>query len=189
MRFTRESAAAVLGIALPADPDEVSRAFKSRARLLHPDSFAEGSSAKISAESAMKDLNEAREVLLSPVLSAREESSPPKSPPQNGSKSIEDWMREYELDDELKEESTRQLVKWKKRFRSRIFWTAVVLIFYTLPLGIGVVIGFGFPVYQSLYSPVGLIIPGTFHVITFVLIRNAGKEISKLKIKLSESRA
>lgn len=56
-------AASLLGVGLSANADEINAAFKYRCRLVHPDRV-EGVQAKATAEEFMKQLNEAREVLL-----------------------------------------------------------------------------------------------------------------------------
>lgn len=65
MGMTVEVAASLLGVEVGASKDEISSAFKTRSRLVHPDRVSgESEKAKASAEELMKQLNMAKEVLL-----------------------------------------------------------------------------------------------------------------------------
>lgn len=60
-----EVAASLLGVEVDASKDEVTAAFKTRSRLVHPDRVSgESEKAKATAEELMKQLNMAKEVLL-----------------------------------------------------------------------------------------------------------------------------
>lgn len=65
MSMTVEVAASLLGVEVSASKEEITSAFKSRSRLVHPDRVnGESEKAKTTAEELMKQLNMAKEVLL-----------------------------------------------------------------------------------------------------------------------------
>lgn len=65
MSMTVEVAASLLGVEVSASKEEITSAFKSRSRLVHPDRVnGESEKAKATAEELMKQLNMAKEVLL-----------------------------------------------------------------------------------------------------------------------------
>jgi len=84
--MTTDDAAAILGVRLNASPVEVERAYRARARVLHPDRLA-GASADRLADASQKFalLTEAHEVMQHeiaerPVIATLEPEAPPRSP-------------------------------------------------------------------------------------------------------------
>ena len=84
--MTTDDAAAILGVGLNASPVEVERAYRARARVLHPDRLA-GASADRLADASQKFalLTEAHEVMQHeiaerPVIATLEPEAPPRSP-------------------------------------------------------------------------------------------------------------
>ncbi|MES2093842.1 MAG: J domain-containing protein [Actinomycetota bacterium] len=70
--MTRDEAARLLGITPAATPAEIERAFKQRARMWHPDRFADGSPAQSAAAAAkFIRVTEARNLLLRPAAEPR----------------------------------------------------------------------------------------------------------------------
>jgi hypothetical protein len=83
MNMTVEVAAAILGISIDADRETIDKAWKARARLVHPDRFEAGSSSQDVATESMKQLNTAKEVMIANIGKPKPTASTSK--PSNSS--------------------------------------------------------------------------------------------------------
>lgn len=80
--MSMEVAAALLGISVSASREEVEKAYRMRARLLHPDRFEANSSSYSAAEESMKQLNMAKETMVFYIANPQTKESPKASPSQ-----------------------------------------------------------------------------------------------------------
>lgn len=62
--MTRSEALGILGLGDDASADEVSRAYRELAQMLHPDKFGDNKKLRARAERQMRSINAARDVLL-----------------------------------------------------------------------------------------------------------------------------
>ena len=62
--MNRTEALSVLGLATDASRDEITRAYRELAQMLHPDKYGENKKLRARAEQQMRSINQARDVLL-----------------------------------------------------------------------------------------------------------------------------